>query len=1049
MTQIASKNCISAMQTLFAILALSAVNVPTTSLFATDDLITFNQHIRPILADKCFACHGRDANKRQADLRLDTFEGATSDESGTQAIVPGKPSKSELWVRINEEDEDSIMPPPDSHKPLNADEKKLVKRWIEQGAEYQQHWSFEPIQTVEPPFDGAAPKNPIDAFIARRLAKENWSIAAEANRPTLIRRVSFALTGLPPTITQVDEFLADSSPEAYDRMVDRFLDSKHYGEEMARHWLDVARYADTHGLHLDNERQMWAYRDWVIDSFNRNQRFDEFTVEQLAGDMLNNPTREQLIATGFNRCNVTTSEGGSIDAEFTFRYAVDRASTTSQTWLGLTAGCAACHDHKFDPISQKEFYSLYAFFNSAADPAMDGNALLTAPVMKLESEQDKVVLKGIDDKIVGAQKAIDQAAAELAYADPAEIEPPPAASQIEIAWMDDDFPSGGKIQGSPGHPTQFVSLTEGGQVFSGQRALKRSDAGLSQDVWDQATTPLVIPQNGILYAHVWIEPTNSPQSLMLQFYRQGWLHRAVWGNYDVIAWGAANTTERVAIGSIPETGKWIRLEVPAEKVGLHAGDLITGFATTQFGGTVYWDKVGVSGVSDPASDPLRSFKAWWNNATGKDTPGLPGDLAAIAKSGPTAETKKEDRDRLRVHYLQSLCVDTKPHFEESIGNLAKLRAERDSKAVAIPSTFVFKDLPQPRESFVMLRGQYNAPGDKVESNVPAILPPLKKSDESAPANRLDLARWIVAPENPLTARVTVNRLWQQFFGVGLVKSSSDFGTQGESPSHPELLDWLAKHFQETDWDVRDLVRLMVTSSTFRQSSRATQEMIARDPENRLYARGPRFRLDAEQIRDNSLYVSGLMNLEMGGKGVKPYQPINIWEPVGFVGSNTQYYVQDKGAALYRRSLYTFFKRTAPPPYMTNFDGPNREQSCTRRERSNTPLQALQLMNDVQHVEAARALAEKLLASANPGSYDRITLAFKTILARSPTADELGILGSQLQHYLERFKSTPDDAKKLIGIGATMASPDLPADELAAYTLVVSTILNMDETLTRN
>ncbi len=1036
----------------FVGLALLVVVTPSLSIalrLEGQEPLQFNRDIRPILSSKCFSCHGLDASHRQGDLRLDTSEGARADNSGTAAVVPHNLEKSELWNRINAEDVAERMPPVDSLKVLSESEKILLQRWIEQGATYQKHWSFEPPVAVTPPRNDGAGRNPIDAFIAERLSREGLVLSAEAEKHILIRRLAFALTGLPPTPTEVSAYLDDNSSAAYEKLVDRYLGSNHFGEEMARHWLDVARYADTHGLHLDNERQMWAYRDWVVESFNNNKPFNDFTIEQLAGDLLPTPKVDQLIATGFNRCNVTSSEGGSIDAELLYRYAVDRTSTTAQTWMGLTAGCAVCHDHKFDPISQREFYSLYAFFNSAADPPMDGNTLLTEPVMKLERDEDRQKLSELDRQLAGLQQQIDQRAAQIAYVDPADTQPIPEATTAESLWMDDDFPPSGHAQGSPGHATTFVTVADGGQVHSGLRSLKRSDPGLSQDVWDQASVPLIVPTNGVIFAHVFIAPENMPRSIMLQFFKNGWLHRAVWGDYEVIAWGAVNTTERVSMGQLPDAGKWIRLEIPVAKIGLKAGDLLTGFALTQFGGTIYWDKVGVVGASDPARDPQRSFAAWWRQTAGKDTPGLPSDLNAIAKAGPESNPDAHARGLLLAYYLHAICVDTHSQFADLNGERTRLQSERDTINNAIPSTFVYRDVPEPRESFVMLRGQYDKPGEKVEPAVPAILPSLKKSDPQARATRLDLAQWLVSPEHPLTARVAVNRLWQQFFGTGLVKSSGDFGTQGELPSHPNLLDWMAVHFRESGWDIKELVRTIVTSATFRQSSRVTGELFARDPENRLLARAPRLRLDAEQIRDNALFVSGLINLEIGGKGVKPYQPANIWEPVGFVGSNTRMYQQDNGAALYRRSLYTFYKRTAPPPFMVNFDAPNREQSCTRRERSNTPLQALQLMNDIQHIEAARVLAQRMIAQGGSAAEERIAFAYQTVLARSPDAQDLESLKGQLTKHLARYEQSPDDATKLITQGQSKPPTELITPELAAYTLVASTILNLDETLTRN
>jgi hypothetical protein len=1013
------------------------------------DAVRFNRDIRPLMSDTCFKCHG--PGTRKAGLRLDARDEALKKTaSGTRPIVPGQPDDSEIVRRVLASDPDEVMPPPSANKELTAAQKELIRRWVQQGAPYEKHWSFEPPAKTEPPrVTGGTFRivNPVDAFIAARLQQAGLTMSPEADRETLIRRVAFALTGLPPTLREVDEFLADNKPEAYERMVDRYLASDRYGEEMARHWLDVARYADTHGLHLDNERQMWAYRDWVVRAFNRNQPFDQFTIEQVAGDLLPNATLDQLTATGFNRCNVTTGEGGSIDDEWVYRNAVDRTTTVAEAWLGLTAGCCVCHDHKYDPLSTKEYYSLYAFFHSSGDPPLDGNALLTPPVLKLATPADQQKLAGFAAQIAAKQKLLDERSASLAYTDPATIQPPPPPQTLEQVWFDDEFPAGGKVLASPGHPTTFVTAPDG-RVLSGKRALRRSDQGLAQDVYEGPQL-LEIPPDGRLFAHVWIEDKTPPKTLMLQYHKGGWLHRAVWGDYQAIDWGRANTTERVLIGPLPEAGKWVRLEVEATRLGLKAGDAVTGFALTQFGGTLFWDKVGVAGRSDPAADPRRSLRAWWKQQAGKDTPGVPPELNDVLKAGPDKRPAPDVEKRLRDYYLQNICADTKPQLDAPARELAELQRQRDEFDQRIPSTFIFRDRDQPRESFVMLRGQYNKPGEKVEPNVPAILPPLKKADPARRANRLDLARWLAAPENPLPARVTVNRFWQQLFGVGIVKTSFDFGSQGELPSHPELLDWLATSFRESGWNVKALVRLLVTSATFRQSSRVTPELVQRDPQNRLYARGPRFRLDAEQLRDNALFVGGLINLEMGGRGVNPYQPPNIWEPVAYVGSNTANYRQDRGPALYRRSLYVFFKRTAPPPFMANFDAPNRESFCTRRDRSNTPLQALQLMNDVQHFEAARGLAERLLTEGGASPQARITYGFRLAVARRPAAEEVAIVQRLLDQELARYRQNPAAAKQVIGNGESAPKAGLAEPELAAYTLVANLLLNLDETVTRN
>jgi hypothetical protein len=1013
--------------------------------------LSFNEHIRPILSDKCFFCHGFDAKHREADRRLDSAEGAYAVKDGVQAIKPGDLEGSDAWTRITSKDKDEVMPPPKSHKPLTDAEKSTLKRWIEEGATYQKHWAFEPPVKHDPPkVDGYRINNPIDSFIADRLRREKLTMTGEADRETLIRRVSFALTGLPPTIKEVDDFLGDNGSGAYERMVDRYLASPRYGEEMARLWLDVARYADTHGLHLDNERQMWAYRDWVVRAFNDNLPFDQFTILQLAGDLLPNPTRDQLIATGFNRCNVSTSEGGSINEEYIFRYAVDRASTTVTTWMGLTGGCAVCHDHKYDPISTKEFYSIYAFFHSNADPAMDGNALLTKPTLKLATPEQEQKLNGYDTKLGAFRDQIYAKLTEITYADPATMDPPPPVKESEIILIEDDFPAGAKPQNNDGTPpAMWVTAAEGGQVLSGQRALKRTATELAQDYYSEGAAPIEVPIGARFFFNVYLDPADPPEAVMIQFHLGTWDHRAVWGNADLIPYGTLKTPGRFRAGDLPEASKWRRLEVDASDIGLNPGDKVTGVAFTLHGGTAYFDQMGVVSRDDAGADPNQSYLAWQKRGKGKDTQGLPPEINKLRKEGPKPDRKPEKEKELADYYLQYVCTLTKQAFSPILSERDKLQKERDDFDKAIPQTFIWNDLGSPRDSFVMVRGQYDKPGDKVEPATPAILPPLKKANAEGRATRLDLARWLVSPEHPLTARVTVNRFWQQFFGTGLVKTTFDFGSQGEVPSHPALLDWLAVSFREEGWDVKKLVKGMVTSATFRAASKTTPDLLKIDPENRLYAHGPRFRLDAEQLRDNALAVSGLLNLEMGGKSVRIYQPPNIWEPVGFVGSNTRDYRQDKGDALYRRSLYCFLKRTAPPPFMSNFDAPNREQSCSRRERSNTPLQALQLMNDVQHFEAARALAERIIIDGGSSPKDRITFAYRAVLSRRPDAEELNIVTAALEKHLARFNQDAEAAKKVISNGESKPRENLPPAEVAAWTLVANLILNLDETVTRN
>ncbi len=1009
--------------------------------------LSFNRDIRPILSDNCFHCHGFDPKKRKGNLRLDTAEGAYSKgKSDAVAIIPGKLDESEVWKRIVTTDEDDLMPPEKSHKSLTAEQKEKIKQWILQGAKYQKHWSFEAPAKPEVPATGEA--NPIDNFLLHRLKTENLSALPEAEKEVLIRRLTFDLTGLPPTLAEVDAFLAEQQPGAYERLVDRLLERSQYGENMARYWLDIARYGDTHGLHLDNERQMWAYRDWVVGAFNRNEPFDQFTIDQIAGDLLPNATEEQKVASGFNRCNVTTSEGGSINEEFIYRYAVDRTVTTMQTWLGVTAGCATCHDHKFDPITIKDFYSMYAFFHSAADPPMDGNALNTPPVLQLANEEQTKRKAALDARKGQLHQQVAEALKKVSYQDPALLTPPPKPQEVEHVWVEDDFPAGSKPQNNEGnHPLTWVKKDQG-PVFSGERALKRGGKGLAQDFYQGGAAPFTVPTAARLFVNVFLDPVDPPEAVMIQFHTSSWLHRAVWGNVEAIPYGAINTTERFSAGELPSAGRWWRLEVEVAKLGLKPGTQITGIAFTIHGGTAFFDQLGVAARTDATADPAQSFLAWAKPKEGKDTQGLPAEINRILKT--TAEKRSPgQQQQLQNYYLENVFAGTRADFDPLHGELAKIDQEKKDLEAKVPSTFIMADLPQMRESFVMTRGAYDKPGERVYRNVPAFLPPLP-ADVKSPT-RLDLAKWLVSPDQPLTARVTVNRFWQQFFGIGLVKSAGDFGSQGEPPSHPELLDWLAVNFRDSGWDVKKLVRLMVTSSAYRRTSVANAAAWQADPENRLLARGARFRLDAEVLRDNSLALSGLLDSTMGGKGVRTYQPPNIWEPVGYADSNTRFYKQDHGSALYRRSLYVFLKRTAPPPFMSNFDAPSREQSCTRRERSNTPMQALQLLNDVQHFEAARVFAEKILLSDQAKSpEDRIALCYRTILSRKPQPKEVEAVKALLGKYLVRYQGDAAAAMKVISNGETKPKCDcLNVPELAAWTLVSNILMNLDETITRN
>jgi hypothetical protein len=1010
-----------------------------------DEEVSFNRDIRPILSANCFACHGFDAKQRKADLRLDTREGATQLRDGTAAVHPGDPEGSELWRRVSSSDPDLVMPPPDSKKQLSPREKDLLRRWIAQGAIYQKHWAFEPPRspTVPERVEGFASDHPIDRFLDRQLQREGLPANGEASRETLIRRVAFALTGLPPTIEEVREFLADGSPVAYDQMVERYLKSPHYGEEMARHWLDFARYADTHGLHLDNERTMWAYRDWVVRAFNRNQPFDSFTVEQLAGDLLPDPTQDQKIATGFNRCNVSTGEGGSIDAEFLYRYAVERTTTMIQVWMGLTGGCAVCHDHKYDPLTQREFYSLYAFFNSAADPAMDGNIRNTRPYMPVPTPEQSQELETAEQHEAMAKQALKAAVESAEFADPAAVDPPPGTQPVVIDLLDDDFPFGSR----PRNTSRNEAVWADQPVFgakSGRRALGLASSGEYEVSVAFATIPVVVPRDARLEFWIYIEPNYTAESLRVQLDGGKVNRRFVWGSSSEKS-GEATTT--VAAGRLPPEGEWTLLALPLPADDYPEGTRVKSLTVAQKGGRVWIDGVRLIGEQAPSADPRASFNAFWKQGSGSDPQGIDADLRQLYLDGPDKPHEAEAEQRLRRFFLEQV-----QHLELSPVRMARERwtTARIAKLAvedAIAGTIVFRELETPREAFVMLRGQYDKPGDRVEPGVPEVLPPLR-IDAGRRPTRLDLAGWLLADNHPLTSRVVVNRFWQQFFGTGLVRTSDDFGAQGELPSHPELLDWLAVRYRQSGWNTLELVRLIVTSAAFRRDARISDLQQQRDPANRLLARGPRLRLDAEQIRDNALFVSGLLDLRMGGRGALPYQPPNIWEPVGYSDSNTRFYQVDSGPALYRRSIYCFLKRTAPPPFMSNFDAPNREQFCARRERSNTPLQALQLLNDTQHFEAARALGQRAMREGGATPDQRIDTMLRMTLGRPPTAREADILKSALARFQQRYNDAPEEARAAIHFGASRPEADLDPRELAAYTLLGNLVLNLDETITR-
>ncbi len=742
--------------------------------------------------------------------------------------------------------------------------------------------------------------------------------------------------------------------------------------------------------------------------------------------------------------------GPAIADEWLYRYAVDRTSTTMQAWMGLTAGCAVCHDHKFDPVTQKDFYSMYAFFYSATDPAMDGNIRNTNPFVKVPTAEQKSALaaaKAIEEK---ARTQLESAVSVIEYSEPAAgTEGAPLQTrEVSDAVFDDAFPRGAKERNTSRDNVTWLLEPEFG-AKSGRRVLELAFGSQYELTLELPLIPIIVPAEGQIEFWLRVDPSAPPAALALQV-DAGKNRRIVWGDKEQLKIDKAESES----GSLPTAGEWTQVVVRLEALKADSGSRIKSLVFSHSGGRVWIDDFRVTGKSIAATDPLSSFHQWWTVSKGTNPSGIEGELHTTLVAGPKDDIAPEQRDKLLRFWFQHIQRTSESSAAEL--RIAATAAAENVLAIDdnIPGTFAFKDLETPRDAFIMLRGQYDKPGDKVLPNVPAAFPLLKSIDGQVlpadrRANRLDLANWLLSAENPLTARVTVNRVWQLIFGTGLVKTSDDFGTRGDLPSHPELLDWLAVHFRETGWDTKQLYRLLLNSASFRQDSAISAALHERDPENRLLARGPRFRLDGEQLRDNALYVSGLMDLTMGGRGVRTYQPPEIWEPVGYENSNTRFYMQDHGSALYRRSLYCFLKRTAPPPFMSNFDGPNREQFCTRRERSNTPLQALQLMNDVQHFEAARALAERTLAEGGDDRTERLTFLFELVLSRGPGKPELEELSRALQTQLGLFTADVEAAKRVVSAGESKPANAAPAPETAAWTMIANLVLNLDETVTRN
>jgi uncharacterized protein DUF1553/uncharacterized protein DUF1549/concanavalin A-like lectin/glucanase superfamily protein/cytochrome c len=991
--------------------------------------VEFNRDIRPIFSDKCYTCHGPGVANRQTKLRFDTESSAKQDLGGHFAIVPGDPEKSVIIRRITAAEPAMRMPPVWSAYKLNDHEIDLIQRWIRQGAVWEKHWSFNPPKRRQVPEVKQPnwPRNPIDNFVLAHLEHEGLSPSPEADRERLIRRVTLDLTGLPPTPAEIDAFLNDTSPGAYETVVDRLLASPRYGERMAVRWLDAARYADTNGYQTDGERSMWRWRDWVIDAFNRNMRFDRFTVEQIAGDMLPNATLDQKIATGFNRNHRGNGEGGIIPEEYAAEYVVDRVDTTATVWMGLTLGCARCHDHKYDPFTQKEFYQVFAYFNNVPEKGKAWKYGNSPPVVQAPTPEQQAERGALEARLAAAESEFAKLKPELTSAQ-SEWEKSGARS-APVDWtIKQDMVAQRRLVGS--------------MSFDGKRSVDVGDvAGFG--FYDKFTlSAWVRPAalTGAIITRAEDVPEGEGYGLYLKDGRlqvnlvKRWLDDALRVETDRAL--ELNQWRHVLMtydGSRTADGVKIYIDGEPQKLKINLDDLNQSFETSQP------LRIGAGGGSE------NRFQGQLHDARVYKVALTPGEAAIAATDTPIpaiAQIPAERRtraqsDKIALYFLER---DAPPQMQAAWKRLTALRDQRQQFIETLPTVMVMQERPTPRDTFVLLRGAYDRPGEKVTPGVPAVLPPLPPG---CPNNRLGFAKWLVDPSNPLTARVIVNRFWQMYFGVGLVKTVEDFGSQGEWPANLELLDWLATEFIRAGWDVKAMQKMIVMSGTYRQSSRVTPELLQRDPENRLMARGPRVRLSAEMIRDQALAVSGLLVEKIGGPSVKPYQPAGLWKELG--GED---YKQDTGEGLYRRSLYTFWKRAVPPPSMMNFDAAGREACTVRENRTNTPLQALDLMNDPAFVEASRGLGERMMREGGATTESYISFAFRLATARRPRVPELAILLDSFHRSLDRFRTDPPAAIKLVSQGNHHHDEALDASSLAAYTTVASLILNLDEVVTK-
>lgn len=1028
--------------------------------------IDFNRDISPILSDTCFTCHGPDPTQRKAGLRFDNREGAFA-KAGV--IVPGDSLNSRLIKRITANDPETRMPPAASGRTLSAKQVELLRRWIDEGAKWEMHWAYAAPKRPELPSVAtpAWPQNTIDNFILARLEREGLKPSPAADRLTLLRRVTLDLTGLPPTQPESESFIKDTSPDAYEKRVDQLLSSPHYGERMTMQWLDLARYADTHGYHIDSHRDMWRWRDWVITAFNRNLPFDQFTIEQLAGDLLPGATVEQKIASGFNRNHMINFEGGAIPEEYQVEYVVDRVETTANVWMATTLGCARCHSHKYDPITQKEFYQFFAFFNTVSEEGLDGKTGNAKPFLALPSQQQKARLEELasairtkEDALSEKEVAPGQGNWEKSLVGKTGASPRnglTAHYELDGSFSDVSgrYQHGRTVSGDPTFGSGQVGKAAGfdgdSQVsFGNVGAFERSDP-FSLAVWlrGNGNTPIAALQKiGDPETRRGYEFLFDDLELVGIQKRAANLTIRLTSHWPDIAM-QIRTTKKLTLGDWYHVA--LTYDGSARAAGLHLyinGKLHqTEILQDNLSGAIKTDaelQVGDKALGKPFRgniDDLRLYERVLDQAEVEQL-AIHYPIQTIL-SGVSGKRSREDNGRVRDYFLTYAAPDAQ---QKLYAELNSLRKQKEALDKAIPTVMVMSEMEKPRETFILGRGDYRNKTDKVSPGVPAVLSPLP---QNAPLNRLGLAKWLVAPSHPLTARVAVNRYWQMYFGLGIVKTSENFGVQGEPPVHPELLDWLATEFIRTGWDVKAMQRLIVTSATYRQSSRVSPTLLEKDPENRLLARGPRLRLPAETVRDNALAVSGLINAEIGGPSVFPYQPKGLWDELAFGdGFSAQSFTPSTNKDLYRRSMYTFWKRTVPPPQLTTFDAPDREKCTARRALTNTPLQALVLMNDPTYIEAARWLAQQAMTEGGRDIDSRISFAFRRATARMPSTKEARVLRALFQQQLAHYRGQKRAALDLLGVGESKWDSKLDASELASWTIVASVILNLDETITK-